>query len=40
LNDRNATKAELAKAKTLIAELNDNNNITNRVTELTAANGS
>jgi myosin heavy subunit len=39
LNDRNATRAELAKAKTLIAELNDQiSTLQTQVTELTAAN--
>jgi myosin heavy subunit len=39
LNDRNATRAELAKAKTLIAELNDQiTTLQTQVTELTAAN--
>jgi hypothetical protein len=39
LNDRNATKAELARAKSLIAELNDQiSTLQTQVTELTAAN--
>ena len=39
LNDRNATKAELAKAKQMITELNDQiSTLQTQVTELTAAN--
>ena len=39
LNDRNATKAELARAKKLISELNDQiSTLQTQVTELTAAN--
>jgi phage shock protein A len=39
LNDRNATKAELARAKKLITELNDQiSTLQTQVTELTAAN--